>query len=358
MRFINKTLLLLLSAALASFAGENGQNAQTKELPLLKAKQSLENIRFISKDGKYTYYQRRSGDLQLSTNYSNEQVLDGKKLTEYLVFSSPARKKLIFAKDESFHSDMSFYKPMKLYIAPYGGAKPVFAGQGTSPKLHLEDSFISYYRPKSRTVKIKSLASDKERSVKLLNPINPYFTPQVFMPVPNEVIYSDLNEDGREAFLARSLLNGEAKTVFKSAYPGNKLEACLTDDSLYVGEFERGDGKGGSKILKIPLYGNPNYEKFEILYQSSGADIGNMVCVPDKIYFIKTTAYDKDLNLKKTEAALLDLDKKRTQIMTDLKRVSQLVDMDGMILVPRLGSYRVLEGAADATDDSINRSKR
>ena len=62
-------------------------SAQATQLPTLKAKQSLDNIRFISKDGKYTYYQRRSGNLQVSTNYSNEEVLDGEKHTEYFIHS-------------------------------------------------------------------------------------------------------------------------------------------------------------------------------------------------------------------------------------------------------------------------------
>ena len=38
------------------------------ELPEISTKQAISNLRFISKDGKFTYYQRRSGSLLLSTN--------------------------------------------------------------------------------------------------------------------------------------------------------------------------------------------------------------------------------------------------------------------------------------------------
>ena len=38
-------------------------------LPELLAKQAVSNIRYLSQDGKFTYYQKRSGSLLFSSNY-------------------------------------------------------------------------------------------------------------------------------------------------------------------------------------------------------------------------------------------------------------------------------------------------
>lgn len=350
--------VFLAAAFLSASLGAAAEDSK-KPLPELKAKQALDNIRFISHDGKYTYYQRRSGDLQLSTNYSNEQVLEGEKLSEFLVYSSPARKKLLVVKDGSFHSDMSPHKKLEIYLVPYGGAKSSLLGSGRYPKLHQGDAFASYYLPREKKLQILDLRTQKKPfSVQLLNPVNPFFSPQVFMPTPNDVVHSDINEKGHEAFLLRSLLDGKTSTVYKSSYPGNKLEACLMGEALFIGEFERDQGKGGTKILKVPLYGNKDFANFEILYQSASADIGNMVCLEDEVYFIKTVSYKEELNLKETEVASLNLKNKKVSALTNLKRVTQLINMDGMVLAPYLGRYYIVKGSASIVDDSIQKEKQ
>lgn len=351
---------LLCGAAMAISATDQApaQKSKKEKLPVLKAKQALDNIRFISKEGRHTYYQRRSGDLQVSANFTNEVVMEGKKLTEYLISGSSARKKLVVVKDESFHSEMSHHKANEIYILDFGGDKPTKVASGTAPKLHQNDLFLSYFAPKEKKLKVRDLSSDKKPlSIQLLNPVNEFFTPEAFMPTPSDIIYSDINESGHEAFLMRSVLDMKTQTVFKSAYPGSKLEGCLDDENLYVGEFERGGGKGGSKIVKIPLYGNQNFQNFEVLYQTQQADVGNMVCSEGKIYFVKTLSYMKDLNLKESEVASLDLKTKDVSILTDFRRVTQLVDMDGMILSPFRGQYYIVKGGKNLIDDEIKKDK-
>lgn len=355
MSFINKFFLLSLifnwGLALSQAKPE------MSGLPVLKAKQALDNIRFISSDGKFTYYQRRSGDLQISTNYSNELVLEGPKFTEYIVTASENRKKLLITKDTSFHSQMSHHKTKEIFTASFGGHKPELAASGVNPKLHLKDAFMSYYLPKEKEIKIQRFEGKKTLSIKLVNPVNPFYLPQVFMLTPNDVIFSDINSKGHEAFLARSFLDNETKTVFKSTYPGSKIEGCFDEKNLFVGEFDRGNGKTGSRILKIPLYNNKNYQNFEVLYQSQQGDLGNIVCRDNNIFFIKTMAYNQELNLKETEVASLSPASLEVEILSDLDHVTQLVDMDGAVLAPFRGQYHIVRGKADLTNDSIKKDK-
>ena len=64
-------------------------------LPELLAKQAVTNIRFLSQDGKFTYYQKRSGSLLFSSNYKVIEMIKGQIGTQYTVIGTPARKKII-----------------------------------------------------------------------------------------------------------------------------------------------------------------------------------------------------------------------------------------------------------------------
>ncbi|MEX0798704.1 MAG: hypothetical protein WD025_04640, partial [Bacteriovoracaceae bacterium] len=355
MLFIKKyfivALFILTQAAVAQDKAQSKTSpSKSKELPILKAKQALDNIRFISRDGKFTYYQRRSGDLQVSSNYSNELVMEGSKFTEYLVISSNKRKKLLISKDSSFHSQMSHLKTNDIFVTDFGASAPALAASGVNPKLHLEDAFMSYYLPEEKKINIQRLAGEKKTlSIELVNSVNPFYLPQVFMLSPNDVVYSDINSKGHEGLLAYSFLDKKIKPLYKSSYPGSKIEACFEEQNLYVGEFVRGKRQGGSKILKIPLYNNQDFQSFKVLYQSQQGDLGNMVCQDDKIFFIKTLSYNQELNLKETEVASLSLKTGEVEILSNLKYVTQLVDMDGSVMAPYRSQYYIVKGEAALT---------
>ncbi|MCO4754289.1 MAG: hypothetical protein KC478_07390 [Bacteriovoracaceae bacterium] len=333
-------------------------SAQATQLPTLKAKQSLDNIRFISKDGKYTYYQRRSGNLQVSTNYSNEEVLDGEKHTEYFIHSGAARKKLLIEKDGSFHQKMSHHKLREIYAVDFGEHSAKLIASGVSPRLHQDDQFMSYFTPATKSIRIQRLSGDKKPTqIKLVNKVNDFFIPIVHLPTPNDVIFSDINSKGTQAFLIYSILDKKLDTIYKASYPGSKLESCMVGDKLIVGEFTQSAKSGGAKIFEIPLYNNKDYNNSTILYQTTQPDIGNMVCRGDKLFFIKTSSYNENLNLKKTEVASLDLKTKKVQTLTDLEFVSQIISMDGMILAPYRGKYYIVEGNKNIVDDALKKDK-
>ena len=325
-------------------------------LPVLKAKQALDNIRFLSQDGKFTYYQRRSGDLQLSTNYSNELVLQGPEMSEYTITSSPARAKILISQDVSFHTLMSHHKKKKIFVADFGGHKVQELASGIDPRLHLKDTYFSFYLPKEKKIVAQSLsAGASDLSVKLNNPVNPFYLPQVFLLTPQDMIYSDLNSEGHEGFLLYSGANKKVQTIYKSIYPGAKVEACLGDGTLFIGEFDRGSGSQGSRIIKMPLYNNKDFQNFEVLYQSQQGDIGNMICGKDQLFFVKTLSYNQELNLKETEVAVMDLASSKVKVLSNLKHVTQLFEMDGTILAPLRGKRYLVQGKADLANDEIKK---
>jgi len=352
MQFISK--LFIISITLLS----QYSFSEESKLKVLKTKQSLNNIRFISSDGKFTYYQRRSGDLLLSKNYLNLPVLKNEKHTEYFIHSSLQKKNLIVEVDDSFHTQMSYLKLNKLYMLEYGKEDAKELGTGISPRLHLKDTFYSTYNPKVRTINYyKSTDSKKVFSITLANPLNPFFIPETTMITNYDFIYTDLNKEGQNAILLHSVLDKKTQRIYKSTLPGGKVEYCVLDNKLYVGEFSFGDVQNSSKIIEIPLYNNKNFKNMKVIYQSQQSDIGNMNCIDNKIYFIKTLSYNKDINLKTSEIATYDIKNNTTTILSDLNYVTQMIRIDDMLVSPFRGKYYLIKGDASLTQDSIKKDE-
>jgi hypothetical protein len=350
MRSFVSFILILISWV--SFAAEKSK------LPILKTKQSLNNIRFISNDGKYTYYQKSSGELLLSKNYKNYTVLKNDTNTEYFIYSSDSKKKLIIEVDSFFHTINSYNKLNKLYLVDYGKETTEEIGLGLAPKLHLNDQYYSSFNPKLKTLSYyKTNENKKVFTIRLANPLNPFFIPETSMLTMHDIVYTDINKEGQNAILSHSIIDKKTQTIYKSTLSGAKVEYCVMDKKLYVGEFSFGDIEGNSKILEIPLYNNPDFKNYKILYQSQQSDIGNMRCEGGDIYFIKTLTYNEKINLKTTEIAKYSTRDNKTSIISDLKYVTQIIVIDDMIVSPFRGNYYLIKGNANLNKDGIKKDK-
>lgn len=353
MHYLGKLTFFLIIFHTTLFAQELKES-----LPVLKTKQSLNNIRFISSDGKLTYFQRRSGDLQLSKNYLNYEVLKNEKFTEYFMSASEAKNKMLIEVDKSFHTQMNHFKKNEIYIMDYGASKPEKAAEGSFPKLHMKDRFFSYFDAKKKTLFYHSTSDLKQLfSIKLNNKLNPYYIPNTDMITNYDIVYSDINSAGQNAILIYSALEKKSKPIYKSTLPGGKVDYCILGKNLYVGEFSFGDIPNASKIFEIPLYNNEGFKKNKIIYQSQQSDIGNMNCSENTIYFIKTLSYNKKLNLKQTEVASYNITSAETKILSNLKYVTQMIQIDDMIVAPFRGEYYLIKGNPSLTQDGIEKDK-
>ncbi len=178
--------LLILSSAQAKIV-----------LPELLTKQAVSNIRYLSQDGKFTYYQKRSGSLLFSSNYKVTEMIKGELGTQYTVIGSPARKKIIIMQNETYHNFYSIRAKEKIFLAEFGESVVKEMAYGSAAKLHLDDSWFSYYDFYEKKLFFESTANSALKfSIKLNNKINPYFNPQVVMSDDNTVYYTDLGETG------------------------------------------------------------------------------------------------------------------------------------------------------------------
>lgn len=340
------SFLILLFLSLKAFSEE--------ELPILFAKQPASYVRFISKDGTYTYYLTRSGSLMLSTNYQSMEVIKGIPGTNYLINSSPTRKMLLITMDQNYLDFMSQREANTVYKMSFGKKDAQKIGYGLDPKLHLEDSWASYFNIQENAINFQNLTSEALRfKIIINNPINPYFIPQVVMLDKETVLFTDLSTTGIPAISIFRRSDKKSKLIFKGTSPFEKIEICLKNDLLVVGHFGFDKSNKGSSIDLIPIKDLQESNKKNI-YKSAKNDIGNLVCdfEKDNIYFIKN--YSTNIN-QVYEVASLNIDTKEEKKLTSLLNATQILSMDDKLLLSVFGKTYVLAGRSDYQKDLFNK---
>lgn len=322
-------------------------SAQAKiVLPELLAKQAVTNIRYLSQDGKFTYYQKRSGSLLFSSNYKVIEMTKGTLGTQYTVIGTSARKKIIVMQNENYHNFFSLRAKENIYITDFGDTTLKPMGKGSSAKLHLDDSWLSYYDYYEKTIFFESTANTAVKfSIKLNNKINPYFNPQVVMSDENTIYYTDLGENGAPGLIQFKRNISKTEVIFKATTPMIKAEICLHNENLILGLFGINYSKEGTSIAKakLPLI---DFSKRETIYTSPVNDIGQMVCDfnNESITFIK--------NYGSTEVANTDLvdlypETKVLKPLSEMKTITSVINMDGTLLALDKGKYFIVKGTID-----------
>jgi hypothetical protein len=325
------------------------------DLPKFAAKQSLENIRFMTREGRYTYSQKRSGALSMSTGFKTVDVLVNAPGTNYAVSSSEARKKLAVEVEANWHQDLDLNKVNDIMVGPLGGTTFEKIGRGRHPRLHLDDEWLTWYDPKERLIHVQLLrVPDRHHIIRLGKKHNSYFFPEVIMPNPETVFYTDVNDKGVAALLAWNMVEKKMTVVRKSEVAGTRLELCQREKMMVLGEFSYDDTNKGTTILVQAWRDAPTLGGFTSVYTASDNDLGQMVCASgNRIWFVKTMSEDRRLNSRQTEAALMELPSGKITVKSDLEHVSNIIDMDGRILIPMREDLYVLEGDPGSSNDTL-----
>lgn len=328
-------------------------NLFAKELPKFLTKHSLESIRFITLDGRYAYLQKRQGVLGMISSFRSVDFISDQANSDFLVKDSRFKQRLAVEIIPNHHKEINLIKNHKIVVVDWGKTQTREIGLGRSSKLHLGDEWISYYDPIQKFISLHNILTQKIYQIKLSPKISPYFFPEVEMISADTIIYTDVNDKGYIALVQYNLVTQKSNVIYKSNQNGTRIELCQDKGYVAIGEFPYDDIARTSKILQIQLSGTTNLAGYTTIYSSTDSDLGNMLCTDNSIYFIKTMTHEKKINLKQTEAVKLDLKTTQVATVTDLGTVTQLISMDGRILIPFRGEYYVLEGTANLTDDKL-----
>ncbi len=328
---LNKFLIIFLFSLNSSFA---------TKLPEFATKQDVTNLRFISKDGKFTYYQRSNGEFLLSTNFAVSKVLEKKPGTQFEVTSSSARKYVIVSSDETFHTFYSMKKNNFLFLVEYGKDKSVQIGTGQNPQLHQDDEIASFFDPYLKTITLvetqfKRVIATIKTSIKT----NPYFRPSVVFIDNSQVLYTDINSAGNQAILLLNRKENKTKVLLKTEAPTFKIEMCENKTHIFIGEFPYRN-VDGEVIISMVEKSKFDISKRTILYSSKSNDVGNIICnyEDNKISFIKDTGNGK------TELAEIDTKTKESKILSDLGHVTSVINIDQRLLIPHYGKTYLVKG--------------
>lgn len=328
-------------------------NLLAKELPKFLTKHSTESIRFITLDGRYAYVQKRQGVLGLVSSFRSVDFISEHSQSDFIIKDSRFKQRLAIEIIPNEQKEFNLIKNHKIVVVDWGKTQTREVGFGRVSKLHLEDEWISFYNPLEKVISLKNILTQRQYQIKISSKTSPYFFPEVEMISADTVVYTDTNEKGYIALIQYNLVTQKSNVLYKSSQNGTRLELCQDKGYMAIGEFPFDDIARSSKILQIKLTGTTNLAGYSTIYSSTDSDLGNMICLENSIYFIKTLVHLKKINSKQTEAVKLDLKTTLVSTVTDLGTVTQLLAMDGRILVPFRGDYHVLEGAANLTDDKL-----
>lgn len=323
------------------------------ELPKFLTKHSADSLRFISMDGRYAYVQKRPGVLGFVSSFRSVDFLSDSSQSEFLVSSSRFRTRLAIETVPNAHTELNLLKENKISVVEWGNTNTKEIGSGQNAQLHLQDEWITFFRPYEKSVVIQNIVTQKKFEIKLSPKSNPFFIPDVEMISSDTIVYTDINEKGYSALISYNLLTQKSNVLYKSPLTGTRMELCQDEGYLAVGEFPYDSLKRGSKISQIKLNASSNLAGLNTLYSSVDQDLGNMVCLSNSLYFIKTMKQNEKLNIKVTEAVKLDLKTNKVEAKTTLNHVTQLIEMDGRVMIPLRGEFFVLEGSASLIDDSL-----
>ena len=315
-------------------------------LPELIAKQSTSNIRLISQEGKYTYYQKRAGSLYFSTNYKVNELIKGKPGSNYTVFVGSGQKKIAISQNENYHDYFSLRNPEMIYVADYGKLTIRKVGLGIAPKLHLDDTWISYFNPSLRLITFEQTDNPAiQFSIRINNRINPYFIPNVVMGDENTVYYTDIGENGISGLIEYKRSTAQTDIIFRASSPMLKFELCYDHSILYLAQLGINSSDLGSSISQI-TFPFKEFKKRETFYTSALNDLGHLVCdySNDSLYFIKNTGTGL---LAQFDIAQFNFKTKKISILTELKDTTTLINMDKTLITFEHGAYLIVKGKSD-----------
>lgn len=322
-------------------------------LPKFLTKHSPDTLRYISMDGMTAYVQKKPGVLGLINSFKSVEFLTDSADSDFLVTGSPDKIRMAIEVIPNPHTEYNLLKNHKILVTGWGSTQTKEIGLGKKPRLHLKDEWITFFDAYEKILHIQNVVTQKKYEIRLANKANPFFIPDAVMVAQDNVTYTDINESGYAALISYNLATKISAVIYRAPQSGTRLELCRNEGYLAVGEFPYEGLNRGSKIMHIKVGAETNLAGYTTIYSSVDQDLGNIVCHPKAVYFIKTMRQDKKFHTKTTDAVRLDLKTQAIESKTTEGNISQLIEMDERIMIPFRGDFYVIEGKSNLSNDTL-----
>jgi hypothetical protein len=323
------------------------------KLPELQTKQELPSLRFLTQDGKISFYKKYTGGLEYSSNYLASTLFKLPKTTDYRVTKNLTSQEYLITVIENQFYDHNLRADYDIFYVNLKSGKPKLIGKGVAPKFHLKGKYFSYYSHQQKKIIVTRKSDNQNFHIVINNKSHPYFIPDIQFLNNEFIVFNDYNDKNTSVVLLFSKLEKTFQKIYSAQSPGSRFEFCIKDQELILASWPYLSVNQSSQIFKIPTTNNEGFKKKVLLYESPLQDIGQLICDEKNIFFIKTIDENKKLNYKTTEVASLNLQSKKVSILSDLQRVSNLFTMDGRILSSYRKKMYVVKGKSQSLDDSI-----
>jgi len=324
------------------------------KLKKIITKQEISNLRFLSNDGKFSIYQRRSGALLYSTNYKVTELLQTSPGTQFTIYASPARKKIIIEEKTNFFTTFNIRSQNKIYIMNFDGTDLKLMGKGQRPQLHLSDTWFSIYDFNTKEISFFDISNETIKfGIKIKNIFSPYFIPHVYMSSKETVLYTDINEEGTQAILEFDRKTKLIKPWYKPVDGQAGFDFCSNDEGLFVSSTHP-SGKDGKTTIYYITKERLFFDQAKIILDEPGLLFGKIVCdyKPGTIYF--AFFQDKSSNQSHSEVYSLSLGDKSKKLVSDLVSATNVLNIDGRLVTFLQGNFYLLDGTNNIFDDSLN----
>lgn len=176
-------------------------------------------------------------------------------------------------------------KESQIYLGDVSGKTLTDLGVGTNPQFHYQDSWISYYKNKTKQLHLKfiPLLQEKKSDIQLRND-DPFYTPSRVIINNETLVYSDLNKEKEEAIIHYNLINNSFDILFKSENALTRSDLCQINGKIYMSAYDK-----EFRIFVIDPLATKVSEKVILLFKQDGIFNKNIVCDPtsNKIFFLK-----------------------------------------------------------------------
>lgn len=347
MAFTNK--FILIHFILISFVFAQNENEEEINLPRLIAKQETNNIRFISDDGRYTYYQNRDGNLLLSTNYDVTPIISLSPGTQFKVQSPHQSEYLVIEAIEFFHTNLNLRNNHQIYLTKRGQQDVQLIGKGQDSRLHLQGRWVSFFYPHEKKIQFQNTETPALRfAVQLRNEINPYFIPEVVMLSDSIIIYTDIGRRGYQGILNFNRSTEEVDLLIQASKETQHIALCRLEEFLVIQEIGTQMSNDGSSIHTLSI-NSLDIDQLNTIYQSKYNDLGSLLCDSEDnlIYFVKKTK--AQTGRRTSDVYSLSPSSQEIERQTNFRFVTEIIQMDQSLLVPFRDNIYVLKGQSDYT---------
>jgi len=312
-------------------------------------KDKSSNLIYQTADDQIRYLLQNQNTLSLVEIAKSTQIhKSNSDIAQIEVIATKTKKHILVQEDDQPFSYFNPKKNKKIYWGKFQGNTLNLLGEGSMPKLHLDDQWASFFDAEKKSIQFESLELLGKQSYKinLNNKYSSYFLPEVSFIDYDQVLYTDINEKGEEALITYNLKNKSFSFIHKVVGPGKKISFCLQEKEIIIAEFDLTSSPQLS-LFSISYRGDKNFSDKKNYLTDYNKYLPRILCSPkDKSVFLLKYSASLEKQRFGSQSILVNISipKVNTLEIPFDRFFSQLYLMDDRILLQSSGKiYQVVK---------------